>query len=192
MGITHRKSFTLIELIVAVGVVGFILPAVFSIFFTIIRQQLVLVAYQEMKYQGDSVQRNIINLLQNRASNVTNSTHTLQSSDICPLPLSPTPTYSPAFYVGDRDGAFIHLSQAVLLGSSSNTVASASVNFDQSVNKTYDLTSNKVSITNLGFTCVRINEFTPPIISAQFTVQKSTTFKDISLPYAFNVRLRNY
>ena len=83
MGIRLKKSFTLIELIVAVGIVGLVLPAVFSIFFSIIRQQLVLIAFQDMKRQGDSIQRNIKNILQNRVAYITDFSYT--STDECPI-----------------------------------------------------------------------------------------------------------
>jgi len=59
MGRIRNKSFTLVELIVAVGVVALVLPAIFNIFFVIIRQQIVLTAYQDMKRQGDSIAKNI-------------------------------------------------------------------------------------------------------------------------------------
>lgn len=182
MGTIKRASFTLIELIVAVGVVGLILPAVFSIFFTIIRQQLVLIAYQEMKQQGDSAQTNIKNLLQNRAAYITDSAYT--ALDVCPLPLTPTPTFSPNLYVMDRDG---HKIQLALNGTQ---LASTSAD----VGKTYNLTSSVVIISNLdfGFSCYRINEFTPAIVSTKFTVSKSTVFKETSLPYSFDTRLRAY
>jgi len=180
MGITH-KSFTLMELIVAVGIIGLIIPAIFGIFFAIIRQQLVLVSYQEMKYQGDSVQRNIKNVLQNSAADITDNTYL--ATDMCPLTTTPTPTYFPNLYINDRDGNHVKLYQE---GISPNRIAS------DSASKTYYLTTKDVVVTQLGFTCYRINEFTPAIVSAKFTVQKSTVFSDISLPYSFNVRLRNY
>ncbi len=178
MGITSRKSFTLVELLVAVGVVGLMLPSVFNIFFTIIRQQLVLIAYTEMKQQGDSAQRNIKNLLQNRAAYITDNNYL--SSDVCPVLTSPTPAYSSSLYAKDREGNTIWLHQLI-----DNRIASDAA-------KVYYLTSLNVVVSNLGFTCYHVNEFTPPIVSARFTVSKSTAFKDISMPYSFSVKLRDY
>lgn len=188
MGIIKHKSFTLIELIVAVGVVGFILPAVFGIFFVMIRQQLVLVAYQTMKYQGDSVQRNIKNILQNRAAYITDSTYNSDTTNtVCPLPLTPTPASSSDIYIKDRDKNSIKLYVTSVFGM--NTIASNSA----VINPTpYYLTSKDVTIADVVFSCYRINEFTPAIVSTKFTVLKSTAFKDIALSYTFNVRLRNY
>jgi len=183
MGIIKHKSFTLIELVVAVGVVGFILPTVFSIFFMIIRQQLVLVAYQDLKHQGDSVQRNIQNLLKNRATAVTLADHL--TTGVCPLPLTPTPTYSPALSVAEKGGNFVDIAPLVL-NEKSTTIASRSAVTE------YQLSSESVSVTNFGYTCYRINTFSPEIVSVQFTMKKTTTFNDVQLPYSFNARLSSY
>ena len=185
MGTINKKSFTLIELIIAVGVIGLILPTVFSIFFTMIRQQLVLIAYQEIKRQGDSVQTNIKNTLQNRAAYISSSDYS--TTDECPLPLTPTPTYSPNLYIMDREGNKIHI-YLTPLSLTSNGVASESATFS----KVYNLSSKDVSIVNLGFSCYKINEFSPVVVSTTYTVQKSTQFSDVSLPYTFKVRLRTY
>lgn len=186
MGKVSHKSFTLIELIVAVGVVGLILPAVFNIFFIIIRQQLVLVAYQEMKLQGDSAQKNIKNILQNRTAYITDSAYT--ATDVCPPITTPTPTNSPNLYIKDTEGNSIHLyPKTIVTTITTDTIASVAAEI-----KTYNLTSQDVTISNLAFSCYRINEFTPPIVSTNFIVHKSTIYSDISLQYTFNVRLRNY
>lgn len=192
MGRIKHKSFTLIELIIAVGIVGLLLPAVFSIFFAIIRQQLVLVAYQTMKQQGDSVQRNIKNILQNRAAYITDSTYDFASSpEACPLITTPTPTQSPDLYIKDRDEISIHLYSDINPTPPTVAVASDSAGV---IPKTYRLTSQDVTITDLTFTCSRINDFTPPIVKTSYTVLKSAVFqdKDISLLYSFSTRLRNY
>lgn len=187
MGIT-RRSFTLIELIVAVGVIGFILPSVFNIFLTMIRQQLVLVSYQEMKQQGDSIQKNVKNILQNRAAYVTDSVYT--ATDICPLITTPTPTFSPQIYINDRDGYGIKLYQRTV--SSVDTVASDSADINKVLTKTYYLTSPDVIISDVGFSCYRVNDFSPPFISMNYIVHKSTMFSEMTLPYTFKLKLRNY
>jgi len=190
MGIKSKKSFTLIELIVAVGIVGLVLPSVFNIFFTIIRQQLILVAYQEMKIQGDSVQRNIKNMLQNRIAYI--STGDYSSVDNCPVvnETTPIPTYAPDLYMKDRNGISVHyfsLPNPTPVASTSYTIAS-----DSGGLKTYYLTSKDVSVSEVGFACYHNNDFTPAVVLTKFTVLKSTQFRNISLPYSFKVRLRDY
>ncbi|MFH0773333.1 MAG: type II secretion system protein [bacterium] len=185
MGRAIKKSFTLIELIIAVGIISLVLPPVFNIFFSMMRQQLILISYQTMKRQGDSAQKNIVNILQNRAAYITDSAYT--ATDVCPLPLTPTPTYSPDIYIKDRGGNSIHLYQKTI-SATANIIASYSANMD----KTFNLTSTDVSISDLGFSCYLVNEFSPPVVSTTFTVYKSTAFKETSLPYYFEVRLKNY
>lgn len=185
MGIRKLKSFTLIELIVSVGIVGLILPVVFNIFFTMVRQQLVLVSYQMMKQQGDSAQRNILNLLQNRAQYITDSGDT--GVHICPIFPLPTPTFFPSLYIKDKNLNLITLrTETVPFGETTiDTIASDS-------GKTYSLTSTDVSVSDFEFSCYKVNEFTTDVVSVRYTIGKSTTFREMSLPYSFSVRLRNY
>jgi len=182
MGRIKNKSFTLIELIVAVGVIGLILPAIFNIFFSMIRQQLVLISYQEMRRQGDSALINIKNILRNRAAYITDSTYTI--TDICPLITTPTPSLSPNLYINDIEGNSIHFYQ--------KTIANVDTIASDSAFKPYNLTSNVVTISGLGFSCYRPSDFSPAIVSTTFTIHKSTIFKEITLPYTFKVKLGNY
>ena len=182
MGRIRNKSFTLVELIVAVGVVALVLPAIFNIFFVIIRQQIVLTAYQDMKRQGDSIAKNIKYILQNRASQITDATYLLE---VCPLITTPTPTYFPRIYIKDRDDNSLSIYQDSL---NSDKVASLAA----MPNKKYFLNTTSVQVDNLEFSCYRVNDFIPASVSVRYTVEKSALFKSISLPYSFSVRLRNY
>jgi type II secretory pathway pseudopilin PulG len=192
MGRIKMKSFTLIELIIAVGVTALILPAVFAIFFSIIKQQIVLVSYQTMKLQGDNVQRNIKNMLLGRAAYVTDSSYSFTTTDsMCPPITTPTPTYAPELYFKDRDDVGVHIYLVPNPTPATNSIASDSAGVTP---KTYYLTSPEVSISSLGFTCSQISAFTPPIISVKYTVLKSSVYQSqsISLPYSFKIRLRDY
>lgn len=176
MGRIKRKSFTLIELAVAVGIVALVLPSIFNIFFIMIRQQIVLIAYQDMKKQGDSIARNIKYILQNRASQITDGTY---STEVCPLITTPTPTPFSQLYVKDRDGNSITFYQ------SSDKVASDS-------GKLYLLNTSSASVSGLLFSCYKVNDFSPAYVSVRYTMSKSALFKAISLPYSFSVKLRGY
>jgi len=186
MGIRANKSFTLIEIIVAVGIVGLVLPSVFGIFFSIIRQQLVLIAYQDMKRQGDSIQRNIKNILQNRAAYITDNSYT--STDMCLIigQLTPTPLFASDIYMKDREGYSIHLRGDAI------TIASDSGDVTNNLTKTYNLSSSDMTIVDVGFSCYRISEFSPATVSTKYSVLKTTTYKDITLPYYFKTKLRQY
>jgi len=177
MGINKKKSFTLIEVVVSVSVIALILPSVFAIFFSIMRQQIILIAYKDMLIQGDNVQNTLRSMIKERAARVTDLTYT---TDVCPLLTLPTPTLSASLYLLDRDGNQIRLSQEIV---SPMRIASSSAT------KTYYLTSSSVLVTNLGFTCYRSNSYTQPYVQVFYTLQKSAVYKDASLPYTFSARI---
>jgi len=181
MGRIKRKSFTLVELIVSIGIVALVLPSIFNIFFIMIRQQVILIAYQEMKKEGDSIASNIKYLLQNRASQITDNTYTI---DACNLITSPTPQLS-ELYLTDRDGKPIHIYQDA---TSADKIASLAAE----PGKKYFLNTTSVLISEMKFSCYKVNDFSPPYVSTSYIVTKSALFKDVSLPYSFSIKLRNY
>lgn len=181
MGRIKYRSFTLVEMIVAVGVIALVLPSIFNIFFIMIRQQIVLISYQDMIKQGSSIEKNIKYILQNRAGEITESTYT---TDVCPLITTPTPQFS-RIYIKDIDGKPIEIYQDAL---NANKIASLAAE----PNKKYFLNTSTVQISDLAFTCYKVNDFTPPYVSTSYTITKSALFKDVSLPYSFSVKLRNY
>lgn len=175
MGI--KKSFTFIELVVSIGVITLVLPAVFAIIYSIVNQQLVLLSFQETKRQGDIVHTSVRSLLQNRASRVVNQSTT------CPLRTLPTPTYFPQLDLIDLDGYSISLFKEAV---PTPRIASSSAA------KTYYLTNRSVSITDFGFTCYQSNSYSPPVVTFKYTVSKDTIFGSASLPYFLTIQLRNF
>lgn len=181
MGLMKAKAFTLIELLVSVSIIALILPALFAIFFTMMRQQVVLMAYRDMIRQGDNIASNMKNIINTRALRVTDGTDPVTALDICPIITSPTPTGFPALILLDTEDSPITLFQE---GSAPNRIASASAS------KTYYLSTASVIVNNLNFTCYRIRDNTPPVVQVSYTVNKSALYRDIALPYTFTVRTR--
>lgn len=182
MGIMKKNSFTLIELLVSVSIIALILPAVFAIFFTMMRQQVVLMAYRDMIRQGDSISNNMKNIIRTRALRVTDSTDPGSAIDICPLVTTPTPTGFPSLILLDTEDSPITFFQE---GASPNRIASSSAS------KTYYLSTDGVIVNNLKFTCYRIRDNTAPVVQVSYTVNKSALYRDIALPYTFTVRTRS-
>lgn len=181
MGMMTKKSFTLVELLVSVSVIALILPALFAIFFTMMRQQVVLIAYRDMIRQGDSISNNMKNLIRTRALRITDTTDPLSAIDICPLVTSPTPTGFPSLVMLDVDDSPITFFQE---GVSPNRIASSSAS------KTYYLSTGSVIVDNLRFTCYLIRDNTAPVVQVSYTVRKSALYRDVELPYIFTVRTR--
>ncbi len=73
----NRKNqtigFTLIEMMVVIFIIGLILPAFFSIVFTLARQQAEILILQKVKEEGDFVQTKIISLVRNKAVKINES-----------------------------------------------------------------------------------------------------------------------
>lgn len=168
-------------MIVAVGIVALVLPSIFNIFFIMIRQQIVLISYQDMIKQGASIEKNIKYILQNRAAQVMESTYT---TDACFLPTTPTPQFA-HIYIKDRDGKPIEIYQDAL---NADKIASLAAE----PNKKYFLNTSTVAISDLTFSCYKVNDFTPPYVSTSFNVTKSALFNEVTLLYRFSVKLRNY
>lgn len=178
----NNKSFTLIELLVSVSIIALILPALFAIFFTMMRQQVVLMAYRDMIRQGDNISNNMKNIIHTRALRVTDSTDPGTAIDICPVVTSPTPTGFPSLIMLDTEDNAIQFFQE---GVSPNRIASSSAS------KTYYLSTAGVLVNDLSFTCYRIRDNTAPVVQVSYTVNKSALYRDVALPYTFTVRTRS-
>lgn len=173
-----NKSFTLIELLVSVFIVALILPPLFAIFFSMMRQQVVLFAYSDMIKQGENIHANVKHLISNRSILITDSGYV---ADVCPLMTTPTPTPASVLYSIDTSGNRIRLYQEI---AAPNRIAS------DSASKTYFLTTAGVVVSDLKFTCSKINDQSPPIVKVSYTLKKSAFYKDISLKYFYSIRAR--
>lgn len=174
-----KKSFTLVELLVSVFIVALILPPVFAIFFSMMRQQIVLIAYSDMIKQGENIHANLKHLISDRSILITDSGLT---TNVCPLLTTPTPTPASTLYALDAEGTPIKIYQEI---AAPNRIAS------DSASKTYFLTSPSIVVSNLKFTCFKINDQTPSIVKVSYTLEKSAFYKDISLQYFYSIRTRS-
>ena len=180
MGVTKKRhGFTFFELIVAVAVVSLILPTVFTIIFIMIRQQLVLYGYREIKKQGDSVYSNIQQLITENGIMVTDSNYTYK--EICPIYPTPSITMGSDLYLLDTQ-----MNGITITGNTQIASISASTNIT-----TY-LTSNDVTISGLTFTCYKTNAYSPSVITVSYAVNKNVLQHTISLQYRFKAQLRPY
>lgn len=65
-----KKGFTLIEIIIVIGVLSILLPIFTNIFFNLSRLQVQLSILQELKEQGDFVQNQIMNTVRGSATSI--------------------------------------------------------------------------------------------------------------------------
>lgn len=176
----RRSSFTLIEMIVVIGVIALLVPTIFAMTFAMVRQQLLLYGYSEIKRQGALVQQSLRNTIANRATAVTDASYA--DLDICPPLTTPSPTPASRIYLLDsnNDGFsfFQELGEPYRFASYSATTG-----------KTYYLTNSMISISDVSFTCYRTHEASAPFVYASYTSSKTVLDRTISLPFKVRVQL---
>lgn len=190
MGITSRKSFSLIEIVIVVGIIGMVLPILFAIVFLIMQQQIRIYALQEVKKQGDQAMNSIRSTVRQYGTIVSNPTliPTPTITDICPIyPTTITPM--PFIYVYNRD--MIGFSYSL----TNDAVPKIASNSAHAANPVTDLplTNDKVTVSDLKFSCYKTNQFSPPIVYVYFKVTKSGGGANPpSMEYSTRFKLKNY
>ncbi len=159
-----KKGFTLIEILVVIGIISISLPVLFNIFYALVRQQVKINRLTEVKRQGDYILNIIKTLIINQAISIHNN--------IPPSPISCSSTQNITAnnYFLDRQGTYFRFCQ-----SSSGTTCDNSENYIASSSSlasvgTVALNNNKTLITNFSLTCFQNQSYSPPLIGIQFTI----------------------
>lgn len=186
MGI--KKGFTFIEMVVVIGILSLILPALFAIVFTILQQQTKIIRLSEVKKQGDFVFNTIENTLRSYATAIYSDQALLNVKCGTAGTSWAYPTNGD-LYFKDRFGNWFRY--YITTASGANYIASSSAVFS-----TQNLTSNNVIINNFTIGCTRSASYSPPMISVSFQVQyktSSTRPEDTALlNYQTSIKLRSY
>lgn len=195
MGITKiqksSKSFTLIEMIITIGTIGLVLPALFVIIFSILQQQLKIQRLSIAKREGDYVLNIIENTIRNYAESVHSTIPANENNKIC---LSNN--IESVNYFKDKFGnwfRFCSSSDGQNCDNADNFIASSSSTLGNAVS----LNSNQTKITDLTIQCYRTTLYSPPVINVSFKIQYDTTFlraDEITTPlnYQTKIKLRSY
>lgn len=152
-----KESFTLIEMIVVLGVLVLAIPSLFAIIFVILNQQAKIYRLSEVKRQGDYALSIIESTVRNNAEAVYSDSGltTKQCFDTG----SNTTYQGPTLYLKDRYGAWFSYSGAGTIASSSSNLASA-----------INLTSDSTTISNFVMSCTKSGDFSPPVIYIGFDI----------------------
>lgn len=178
----RKKSFTLIEIIVVTALISLILPALFTIVFAVLVEQIKLYRLTEVKKQGDYGINIIENTLRNRAVAVYSSSQFI--TELCGSALSSSSqTDGSNFYFKDRANDWFKFSAL------SDRIASSSA-----VVATTNLTTAKVKVSNFLISCKRQGLFSSPVVKISFTISYATTSQlaqnNASLNYSISIKLR--
>lgn len=176
-----KKSFTLIEMIVVIGVIGMALPIFFTIILAIFQQQTRIYALQEIKRQGDDIITSINNTVKNSAMEIY-SERTF-SNQKCNLATAPNNTFSSStgtdFFFKDRLGNWFNFYLNGTTNIASNSATTPII-----------FNNDKVTISNFSISCYRRGIYASPVVSLNFTVNYGAT--TTSLNYKTKVKLRSY
>lgn len=190
MKIKNSFGYTFIEIIIVIGIVSITLPIIFSLFFVNLRSASRIYSLQEVKRNGDTALSSIETFIKNDASKIV--TEYLGNTEMCDIPLldlTPTPTPASSMYFKNKQNADFGFE---LGGTDHDKIASQS----SSVGAISYLTNDKVSVTDLQFSCQSINSFSSPSVNVSFTVSKKVPTgapmeDQASLNYSTRIRLRN-
>jgi type II secretory pathway pseudopilin PulG len=187
MGMKSRKSFTLIEMVIVLGVLGFALPVLFAIIFLIIRQQGRIYSLMQVKKEGDFAYNSIKSTIRLSGRTVVDpaiDTSPYPTYNPCPILPNNTPTPASAIYLNDQSNR--QFSYELKNGK----IASNSA--DNNITDEY-LTTDGVVISNMQFSCYRTSQFSPPVVWINFTVSKSGSDPDpASMDYTSRFQIKSY
>lgn len=169
---------------VVIAVIGLVLPAFFSIIFSILLQQTKVERLTQVKKQGDNALNVIENTIRGSAQKLySNSSLT---TEICSTTGSSSSSVDGSnFYFKDQYSNWFQFSLT------SDKIASNS-----SIASSVNLTTSKVKITDFNLSCNRAGLFSSPIVSVSFKISYATASTrqedNAALSYQTAIKLRTF
>lgn len=188
-----KRSFTLIETIVVVAVIGITMPVLFVIIFALMRQQVKIYRLSQIKREGDYLINQMENTIKDNAMTIHSGTPPTDANVVCnnagvPYPLGGG-TASTIYFLDKENNWFGYTA-------GSNTVASMS-----SAHPSANLTSSKILVSNFSVSCIRNSIYSSAIILLNFDVCFDTGAGECtstrpeetsSIHYQTRIKLRNF
>ncbi len=179
-----KRGFTLIEIIVVIGIIALALPAMFAIVFGILRQQTKVYALKQVKSEGDFVLNVVENTIRTYAAEIYSNADL--TTEECTGLAEKTSYNGTPFYFKDKNGNWFRFYKNSTKISSDSAVLASAV----------DLTSTKTNITSFNLECSTNSPFSPPVISIDFDIEynpSATRPEDkAQLNYQTKVKMRSY
>jgi len=178
-------GFTFVEILVSITVLGIVLPILFSIIFTIFRQQTKIYRLNEVKKQGDYILVLSKNLVRNYASGIySESNFTNQKCDGILNTNYTSATSGKDFYFRDKNGSPFN----IFLDSGQVATGSGGIN-------SIKITNNQVVVENFTLACENTSSAADSFVTIKFDIRYNTTSTrkedSASLSYQSSFKLRN-
>lgn len=182
-----KKGFTFIEMVVVIGVIALILPAIFAIIFVILQQQTKIIRLSEVKRQGDYV----LNVMENTVRNYAVSNHSgwpvTDANIVCATTIAVP--QSSSYFKDKSNNSFGYELDTGQIVSKSSLIADTF------------LTTTKVVVSGLSLVCTRSQTYSPPVVSLNFDICynvgsgnciSTRPEETATLHYQTSIKLRNY
>ncbi len=163
----RKKGYTIVEVILVISLVGLLMPAIFSILYVIIQQQLKIYEITEVKRQGDYIMQVMKEKIMRDAEVLQRDDDGIQVAtavitNICTTPGSNYSSASQGLDFVFQD-ALLNRFQYVLSGNTLFFRHDGASSIDAALN------NSAVSITNLQITCSLKSDLTSPIVTISYT-----------------------
>jgi len=160
------EAFTLLETIVVVTIIGLVLPAIFSIIFIILQQQVKVLRLQQVKKEGDFVMSLMEYTIREKAVGIYNDSDVSDPAHAqCTAKNSSYSSDTRPLYLKDNNNNWFNYYLDTGLVSSNAAIFSEALN----------LTTDKVLASELQITCNRTGLFSPPTIAIRLTLCYKTS-----------------
>lgn len=184
-----KNGYTLIEILIVIGIIGVIIPTLFTIIYIILQQQARIYRLVETKRQGDYM----LNFIKEK---VTREAGSIKDTDISDLPENDQCNTTGDLHSSNSIGGdFVFMSKTDPTQYFRFTTADNILSYSENTTFTTSMHNSNVKVLKINFSCTKRSAFSPPFISVNFTV----TFNDpsptdtegtVSLPYQSKFILR--
>lgn len=199
-----KKSFTFIEMVVVISIMLLIVPTLFSVIFTIIREQTRVIKLAIVKREGDYLINSIANTIRNEAISVHSFRPPSDQNLICNNAYNTSTSSAALYFKNKENGWFGYIQDVSNLSSLSAQFIKPSV-YDSIPSPSptpinYVLNSLNTKVRNFTIGCKTNYAYGFPLINISFDICFKTPLgycdtpnpeENINLHYETNIKLRN-
>lgn len=199
-----KKSFTFIEMVVVISIMLLIIPALFSVIFTILREQARVIKLAIVKREGDYLLNSMANIIRNEAISIHSFKPPSEENLICNTVYNFSTT-SAALYFKNKEGGWFGYNQDVsnLTSLSAQLVQTSALEPTPSPSPTpiqYVLNSLNTKVRNFTIGCKTNYAYGFPLVNISFDICFKTALgycdtpkpeENVNLHYETKIKLRN-